>query len=332
VNRVCSHWLLVQLRPLALLIFATMVISASMNGGSLRAAEIECAQTISLGSSPIPEEVLRKRWPSGFRPTAGMCWVGYLHGVIARGDFEKVSDFYKKNHRVLTTVYLWSSGGEVDDAVKIGKLFRKYLISLEAPTTWRHIRGVPLIPPTLGAPPQWDAQGSLLDTRWFCRGSDCVCASACALIWFGGADRRGEVGLHRPRITDPQFKSLSPVQATAAYRRTLEDIEGYLREMEVPRPIIDTMVATGSSEVQWVDAEKDHLQRPPSLAEWEDSNCQEVTAKEENTVINLRLKEEQALLSSNDALLLKLLEDRSLKYISCKNDFRRVQVDKLSPP
>ena len=79
--------------------------------------------------------------------------------------------------------------------------------------------------------------------------------------------------------------------------------------MEVPRPIIDTMVATGSSEIQWVDAEKDHLERPPSFAEWEDANCEGVTAKEENTVINLRLKEEQALLSSNETLLLHILQE-----------------------
>jgi hypothetical protein len=33
-------------------------------------------------------------------------------GIIARGDFEKVSDFYKRKHRVLSIVHSWSSGGE----------------------------------------------------------------------------------------------------------------------------------------------------------------------------------------------------------------------------
>jgi hypothetical protein len=299
-----------------------MVISASTNGESPLAAEIECVNTYR-GS--FPEEVARKAWPSGFRPVPGMCSIGYLHGIIVRGDFQKVSDFYKKNHRLLTTVYLWSSGGDVDDAIKIGKLFRKYLISSQAPTTFRHSDEGPLIPSTLFDPSESDAQGPL------CRGRDCVCASACALIWFGGAIRYGEVGLHRPRITDPQFKSLSPAEATAGYRRTLEDIEGYLREMEVPRPIIDTMVATGSSEIQWVDAYKDHLERPPSFAEWEDANCEGITAEEENTLSNLRVKEEQTPLSSHEALLFKLLNHKSFEYSRCQMFFRRLQVDKLSP-
>lgn len=102
--------------------------------------------------------------------------------------------------------------------------------------------------------------------------------------------------------------------------------------MEVPRPIIDTMVATGFSEIQWVNAEKDHLERPPSFAEWEDASCESFTAEEEDTTVNLLVKQEQAPLSENEALLLKMLEDKSSKYISCKADFRRRQVDRLSPP
>jgi hypothetical protein len=43
----------------------------------------------------------------------------------------------------------------------------------------------------------------------------------------------------------------------------------YLDEMEIPRPMIDAMFATGSAEIQWVDYYK--VERPPSLSEWEDA-------------------------------------------------------------
>jgi len=314
------------LRRLALLIsLAILALSASTHHRPARAAEIECVGTIFLGSGPIPEAAARQVWPSGFRPVPGMCATGYLHGIIVGGDFEKVSDFYKRNHRVLSMVKLWSSGGEVDVAIKIGRLMRKYLISVEAPETW--YTGGKRVLDTF----EWDTRGSTITTT-LCAGPDCVCASACALIWFGGVDRSGEVGLHRPRIDDPQFKSLSPTEATAVYRRTLEDIEAYLREMEIPRPIIDRMVATGSSEIQWVEAEKDHLERPPSFAEWEDANCGTFTREESNTSASLHGKERASSLSPNEALLLRLLDDKHSKRISCTQQFRHRQVDQLSPP
>ena len=80
------------------------------------------------------------------------------------------------------------------------------------------------------------------------------------------------VGLHRPRIDDPEFASLPPEKATRIYRRVLSDIENYLDEMEVPEPIIQSMVATSSSDIRWVDAIADQLSRPPSYAEWEDAS------------------------------------------------------------
>jgi hypothetical protein len=64
--------------------------------------------------------------------------------------------------------------------------------------------------------------------------------------------RQGFVGLHRPRIDDPIFKALGPADAAKAYRGVLDDVARYMAEMEVPRPMIDAMVATGSSEIRWV--------------------------------------------------------------------------------
>jgi hypothetical protein len=85
-----------------------------------------------------------------------------------------------------------------------------------------------------------------------CRGQECICASACALMWFGAVERLGEVGLHRPSTEDPAFKALPPAEASTTYRRILSSIISYLDEMEVPKPMIDAMVSTSSSEIRWV--------------------------------------------------------------------------------
>jgi hypothetical protein len=180
-----------------------------------------------------------------------LCERYLLRGEIAKGDYEKV---------VKSLIYPWtymfnlvSPGGHVDEALKIGRLFRKYLIAVDAP--YRR-----------------QSDGSL-QFREICRGQNCTCVSACALIWFGGVDRGGTVGLHRPYINDPRFSGLSPLDASREYRRMLKNVTVYLNEMEVPRSIIESIVSTSSGDIRWVDMFDEGLDRPPSIAEWVDASC-----------------------------------------------------------
>ena len=59
-----------------------------------------------------------------------------------------------------------------------------------------------------------------------------------------------------------------------------------LAMMEAPRSLIDAMVATGSSEIYWADAEESlvpaerQLRNPPSWREWVDASCGSFTAEE----------------------------------------------------
>ena len=115
--------------------------------------------------------------------------------------------------------------------------------------------------------PHMDADGPV------CHGQDCICASACALIWMGGVNREGTVGLHRPRIVDPIYKGLMPANASTAYNRLLASVNTYLDELEVPKPIIETMTATSSGEIVWADGATNQLKSPPSIAEWTDASC-----------------------------------------------------------
>lgn len=131
------------------------------------------------------------------------CPSGVLTGPIVKGDYERVVTLLRANHPNLVQFYLISPGGDVDEALKIGRLFRKYLISTMAP--------------------QRLPNGGTL-TVFGCRGDCGSCASACALIWFGGVERNGSVGVHRPRTDDPTFASLSPANASIQYRKILASI------------------------------------------------------------------------------------------------------------
>jgi hypothetical protein len=176
------------------------------------------------------------------------CQFAWIGGEIHRGDYEKLKRFFADNLPALEIISLSSSGGSVTEALLMGRLVRKYLVRTSTHVSMSNGR--------------WD---TLPQYR---------CASACALIWFGGVIREGSVGLHRPRIDDPDYRTLPPIRASEVYRKVLSDVSQYLDEMEVPRPLIDAMIATASTEIRWVDAPEEKLERPPSFAEWMDARCE----------------------------------------------------------
>jgi hypothetical protein len=315
-----EHWLLLRKQPSRAAQAALLaVLLLWMQDLPTIAAEVECELTNSY--STIPDEIARDWWPSGFRPANEMCSYGYLHGTIEIGDYDKVETFYRTNHRVMFGLAIQSPGGNVAEAIKIGRLLRKYLIRADAPSPSPFAKDNGRL--GLG-----DASGRLL-----CKGEGCECSSACALIWFGAPDRFGTVGLHRPRVTDPEFKSLAPSEAAKVYRHALDEIARYLDEMETPRPMIDVLLATGSSEIKWVDAAKDKLERAPSFAEWLDASCGHLTQDESRTLAHFEVKNTfKQPLTSEEAMLYHLLINKDGARSKCEISTVHAQVDRLSPP
>ena len=201
------------------------------------------------------------------------------------GDDEKFLRFYRQHHPFLRSFLLVSQGGSVDAAISIGRLFRKYLIEAfgpikSSPSGMAHAR------------PWLDSTGRMVD---WCQDRECVCASACALVWFGAVERDGVVGLHRPFTEDPAFKALTPAEASTVYRSILNRVTRYLDDMEVPKSMIDMMVNTGSSEIRWVDGASDGMKRPPSIAEWEDASRGSFTDEERRALNDLLVKNEPVI-------------------------------------
>lgn len=313
------------LRLLALALMLAITPSASS------AAEITCVQ--QYGSPPISEDVAGKIWPSGFRPSASTCMVALLQGTIEKGDYERYRVFYRQQHRGLQSLYLASPGGDAEEAMKIGRLVRKYLL-----TTWAPSRYADDLPFHL-TNPSWTVGRPV---EYLCQGPTCICASACGLIWFGGVDRTGQVGLHRPKITDPQFKALQPANASTVYRRVVQEISRYLEEMEAPRPLIDGMVATSSAEIRWVDAssDNDQLEHPPSFVEWVDASCGSLTSQERKIESELSARKgfakfrpgATAPLTEREEILLKMLFEKSSNRSKCRTLLVAARRDALPEP
>jgi hypothetical protein len=280
------------------------------------AAQITCIWHYGDGGKGAESEV----WPPGFRPKPEACRKARIMGNIENGDYQRYLAFYRLHHPVLTNLQIVSPGGDAEEAMKIGRLVRKYLLTVEAPFYNPH-NGTSIL-----------SGGDLAGT--VCQGPSCVCASACALIWFGAISRTGRVGLHRPRIVHPDYTALPVDAASAVYRRVLDEISRYLEEMEVPRPLIDAMVATSSADIRWVDGMDStldkQLEQPPSVVEWLAASCGYNPREEREwlllaTDIGKRWSEEEARQFS-------LLGERTSKASKCIRELIHNRRDALPAP
>jgi hypothetical protein len=253
-----------MVRRIFLITFA--LILSAIFGHQSTAAEITC---ISAWGNRVTEDNNYKphfedRFPSGRRPKPTTCQEILIKGEIASGDSSKFARIVRDNHPFLDQVTLWSSGGLVEEALKIGQLIRKAMLKTYSPIVWGYNFGS-------------DGVGRLDSTEFtpVCKGATCNCASACALIWAAGITRGGGlVGLHRPSIQSTSFANLPPDQASILYRQLLRVIEQYLIEMEVPSRFMEMMTDTSSTDIRWLDIkESTQLEEVPSIAEWITASC-----------------------------------------------------------
>ena len=88
-------------------------------------------------------------------------------------------------------------------------------------------------------------RSSAARTETHCKKSDEVCClSACALVYYGGAAWRKTdmLGVHRPSRIDAANIEYDEVKKSTADADTL--VSAYLKEMEVPQPVVEAMMET----------------------------------------------------------------------------------------
>ena len=72
---------------------------------------------------------LSKWFPSGRRPILGTsCYTAHLKGKIVVGDADEFARLLREHHPFLTAVGLTSPGGDVAEAMKVGRMIRRYLL------------------------------------------------------------------------------------------------------------------------------------------------------------------------------------------------------------
>ena len=153
-----------------------------------------------------------------------------IEGDIEPGDVQKFLDAIKENQGQISTVWIFSPGGDFQEAMKIGRAMRALELASVVPT--RNNFGKP----------QCDSKVA--------RPSDpayCIAASAGFMIHIGGVWRGGSyVIVHRPYFERTNYRQLSEAQAQVEFAALQAEAGSYMSEMGVPAQIQEQVLATPS--------------------------------------------------------------------------------------
>jgi hypothetical protein len=145
------------------------------------------------------------------------CIIAEYAGQIEVGDYQKIRDFLDSG--VVMYLQLDSNGGNIAEALKIGRLVRRnnlFTFVNEAPEMK-------------------------------------VCFSSCFFIWAGGIYRSGYPSIHRPYLPDNGLTKLSLSEADELYLDISESIEQFLYDLRLkqhlPSDFVRVLMSTRPEDV-----------------------------------------------------------------------------------
>jgi hypothetical protein len=234
---------------------------------------------------------------------SGEKYVG-VKGEIENGDLKKIiiaaQDAVRDGGNTLTLL-LNSAGGDVEEAIKIGRFAREAMA-----TTYVYGNNLYNTGSNVGAALEKLAKldssirfnlvplkaGTLPEDRDLVR-----CFSACVIIFYGGVSRYASdnsyqrdsqnsrrilgqaipvIGLHRPYYAQNKFASLSPTEAKNKYAKLEKEVRGYLIEMGAPQIVVDRMFKKPSNDLDFVPSsefEAFYQKEEPFIDEWMIAKC-----------------------------------------------------------
>jgi len=165
-------------------------------------------------------------------------------GKIVPGDYERFVGAIRTRGAAPFLLYVRSQGGNVPEAIKIGRQLRELTVSVLAPLGTIHSGG---------------AASCVMDEHELGRKVPCVCASACTLVWFGSPFRTGaEIFIHSIAYENKkEFGALPPSEAARVYNQNMGEIRAYLADMGIDGKYAQMMTETGSIELKKVQPQDD---------------------------------------------------------------------------
>lgn len=209
-----------------------------------------------------------------------------LEGEIKNGDAKKIESLITKinqtcgdrSHQTMPRVVFESKGGDVDEAMSIGRVIRKYGYS----TQLMFVR--------------------LKEDQSY------GCFSSCVLAFASGVHKdseNGVLGIHRPFFSTTISKDLTLDQIRMKREKLNETIRTYLNEMDVSTKLLDDMLSIPPEKIKILTKEEKSLYR----LEGYDANYDEFTNARSARVYGMTPSEFRA----KDAQVTKICHENSEK-------------------
>ncbi len=155
-----------------------------------------------------------------------------IEGEIAQGDYARLVAVLDKGGGAIDRVSIFSNGGSVFEAMKIGALIRGLRLRTIAPNRFG-----------LGG----NACSGIANQK------NCTCLSACVLVFAGGIHHYGNVlGVHRSYVGNDFHKYMRGSHGINANEQLSYTVSDYLKKMGFPQQFVDTMNATRSQDIRYL--------------------------------------------------------------------------------
>ncbi len=257
-----------------------------------------------------------------------------LEGKIETGDYDKlikiIDEDCGEKDNCTSGIYLASPGGDLAEAMKIGRLVRKLRLETYVPSDETPV------PSDLPAPYRQKAEvlykkaeveikkfkATLKDAK-----ANYMCASACFFIFVAGIDRERNtwppvLGIHRPYLSEANLKRLSGNQVLASAGQMRTVVEDYLKEMGVPAKYADLMFSIPKDQVRFInedDFQSDFEGYIPELRDWLDAKCNNLTDVERvarDAIWGKRKRHEK--LTEDDERADRMLTEKGIQEGNCR--------------
>lgn len=283
-----------------------------------------------------------------------------ISGKIEKGDLVKIKEKSKKLISAFgeyssgtLQFHLNTGGGDVEEAMKIGRFAREILAKIDS-------YGKIIIAPgseeekTFFKPEEpWKHRDYVvLAPEAEIKEKDIVRNYSSGILIFYGAVKRAHrdnadrrlgfykqknipvIGLHRPYYEKEYFSTLSPSEASKAYKHVEKTVRNYLTEMGAPQSIIDRMFNRASNDIDLLtddEFRKYYKSEESFLEEWLIAKCG-ATGVYRNTLTDVELRDfekinrEQVVSRSADKTP---MGERDIYKIYPSNNFSMSYIEQL---
>jgi hypothetical protein len=256
-----------------------------------------------------------------------------LEGKIEAGDYDKLLELIDedcRNSSCTSGIYLASPGGDLIEAMKIGRLVRKLRLETHIPSD------VPPVPSDLLPQDRQKiealrkkAEANLNDSKAILKDAKAnyMCTSACFFIFVAGIDRERDIwppvlGIHRPYFSDADLKNLSGNQVIASAGQMRTVVEDYLKEMGVPAKYADLMFSIPKDQVRFIDEDdfkSDFEGYIPELRDWLEAKCNKLTDVEKVVDKGIQVKiDRKEKLTQEDERMKEMLWEKHIQQDECQ--------------